>query len=84
MSRFWPGSEPLQVEVDARGRPHTLHWQGRIHPVESIANRWRVDTGWWQQRIWREYVKLATRSGLLVILYQDLERGDWYLHRLYD
>jgi hypothetical protein len=52
--------------------------------VQGIAKRWRVDQRWWQQWIWREYFKLHTDSGLLVILYKDMTNGTWYLQRLYD
>ena len=54
------------------------------HPVQAVAKRWRVDQEWWQARIWREYFKLTTKTGLLVIIYRDLLTGDWYLQRLYD
>jgi len=55
-----------------------------MHTVQQIANRWRIDEGWWEGRIWREYFKLTTASGWLVILYRDMTTGAWYLQRLYD
>ncbi len=39
---------------------------------------------WWRVRIWREYFKLTTGTGLLVVIYRDLLSGAWYLQRLYD
>jgi glycosyltransferase involved in cell wall biosynthesis len=32
----------------------------------------------------RDYYKLVTHTGLLVVIFQDLVTGDWYLERLYD
>lgn len=84
MTRLWPLGRPISVQADPLAVPLTFIWQGRIHRVCSVAKRWRVDQAWWQQRIWREYFKLSTDSGLLVIIYRDLLTGDWYLQRLYD
>ena len=52
--------------------------------MQTIAKRWRVDVDWWRVRVWREYFKLATGTGLLVVIYRDLLSGGWYLQRLYD
>ena len=56
----------------------------RAATIQAVARRWRVDQDWWRQRVWREYFKLTTRTGLLVIIYRDLLSGRWYLQRLYD
>jgi len=34
--------------------------------------------------VWREYFRLMTRSGLLVIIYHDFRSGDWWLQSIYD
>ncbi|MCB0209356.1 MAG: hypothetical protein KDJ52_08505 [Anaerolineae bacterium] len=52
--------------------------------MQYVAKRWRVDQDWWRGRIWREYFKLTTKTGLLVIIYRDLLTGEWFLQRLYD
>lgn len=84
MTHLWPDGQPITVAVNSRAEPTSFRWQGRTHPVETIGRRWRVDMEWWRQRIWRAYYKLSTETGLLVIIYQDLLSGDWYLQRLYD
>jgi hypothetical protein len=45
-----------------------------------------VHTRWWEPEaaIWREYVKVATKTGLLCLLYRDLIQGGWFLARIYD
>ena len=84
MTYLWPEGEPIGVEVDPIGTPRRFLWRGRSHSVELITNRWRIDEDWWRGRIWREYFKLATHSGLLVIVYRDLAGKEWFLQQLYD
>jgi hypothetical protein len=84
MTRFWPAGLPITVEMDALAAPTAFTWQGATHTVEQITKRWRVDQNWWKGRVCREYFLLRTASGLLVIVYRDVLRGDWYLQRLYD
>ncbi|UCC89485.1 MAG: hypothetical protein JSV81_09280 [Anaerolineales bacterium] len=84
MTRLWAEGEPIDVVSDATQTPCTLIWQGQSHQVHGIAKRWRVDMDWWRGRIWREYFKLTTHTGLLVIVYRDVLTGRWYLQRLYD
>jgi hypothetical protein len=84
MSRLWPDGVPIQVALDETGRPTTFTWDGQTHPVRAIANRWRVDRQWWSSQVWREYFKLTTETGWLVIIYQNLVNRRWYLQRLYD
>ena len=84
MTRFWPQGLPITVVADALAAPTAFTWQGATHAVEHIAKRWRVDHSWWRRRVCREYFLLRTQSGLLVIVYRDVLRGDWYLQRLYD
>ena len=64
--------------------PSLFTWQNQDHPVVEITKTWRVDIDWWRERVWRAYFKLRTDTGLLVIVYQDLLSGKWYLQRLYD
>ena len=88
MTRLWAQGDPIAIQVEAD--PSTdepisaFTWQGHVHQVMGIAKRWRVDEGWWRRRIWREYFKLYTHSGLLVVVYNDLLINRWYLQRLYD
>lgn len=84
MSRFWPPGLPITVVSDTLATPQILVWEGRRHPVLRIHERWRVDEGWWGIRAWREYFTLITNTGLLLTLYHDVPRGQWYLQRLYD
>jgi hypothetical protein len=84
MTRFWPQGRPIIVEADALWTPLVLAWGGRRHPAQVILDRWRVDEDWWRGRIWREYFRLITRTGLLVEVFHDLRADEWFLQRLYD
>jgi hypothetical protein len=81
---LWRRGDPIDVEMDSLHAPLSFVWRGRRHVVERVTGRWRLDGGWWRWRKWREYFKVTTHSGLLVILYHDLVSGTWYLQRLYD
>ncbi|MCG3212644.1 MAG: hypothetical protein FOGNACKC_06314 [Anaerolineae bacterium] len=84
MTHLWPAGVPIAVRHNPGLEPQAFRWQEREYRVQAIAKRWRLDQSWWQQRVWREYFKLTTSDGLLVIIYLDLLTGQWYLQRLYD
>lgn len=84
MTRFWSSGDPIRVDVDDDGRPLAFLWRNQHHPIEGITQHWRVDAEWWILRIWRDYFKAYTRTGLLVIIFQDLLTGQWKLQRVYD
>jgi len=84
MSRWWPDGDPIRVTANPLGTPISFLWRGRHHPVMRVTRRWRIDANWWRKRVWREYFKLVTRTGLLVEVYHDLIGDKWYMQRLYD
>ena len=84
MTWLWPEGDPITVMSDTMRTPQAFTWQGSTHRVEGIAKRWRVTVGWWRVRVWREYFKLTTDTGLLAVIYRNMLTGRWYLQRLYD
>ena len=85
MTRLWPKGDPIVVTQTGSAVPDRITWQGQTHPVAEVAKQWRVDVEWWRgAAVARDYYKLTTTTGLLVIIYQDLHSGAWYLQRLYD
>ena len=85
MTRLWPEGE--QVDTWGEGEtPAGFGWKGERHRILEVCNRWRVHTRWWEpdQSIWREYLKVATSTGLLCLIYRDLRHSGWLLARLYD
>ena len=84
MTYTWPEGDPIEVEADALGTPLLLVWSDQTHTLERVVSRWRVDEEWWRARIWREYFKLYTTTGLLVVIYHDFLGQRWFLQVLYD
>lgn len=84
MSRFWPDGLEISVAADAEATPLQIRWGRQTHAVAQIRERWRVDQGWWQRRVWREYFTLLTDTGLLVQIYHEAPAGAWRLQRVYD
>ena len=84
MTRLWAAGTRIAVLADVAGLPQGFTWEARSHTVQLVLDRWRVDVEWWRWRAWREYFRLATRTGLLVVVYHDLVEDRWYLQRVYD
>lgn len=84
MTWLWVKGLSIQVKMNALGEPVQIRWNGRLHDVVWVANRWRVDLRWWRGQVWREYFKVVTHTHLLVMVYRDLLTGRWYVQRLYD
>ena len=84
MTLLWSSGVIIRVWCHPDGTPARMRWQGQGHGVQIIANEWRIDLGWWRLRIWRDYYKLLTTTGLLMIVYHDLLTDLWYLQRVYD
>lgn len=84
MTRLWSEGVAVKVWLNDHDMPMRFRWQGHIHPIQEIANQWRVDLGWWRLRVWRDYYKLVTTTGLLVVIYHDLVNDHWYLQRIFD
>ena len=85
MTRLWPDGEPVEAWGEEES-PTGFEWQRETHRVLEVCNRWRVHTRWWEPEeiVWREYLKIATDTGLLCLIYRDLLSGGWFLARLYD
>ena len=84
MTRLWPEGVLIDVVEDGGGKPDHLIWQGRNHTVSLITRRWRVRSDWWRDPVWRDYFKIITKSGLLLIIFHDLNSDKWFLQRLFD
>ncbi|MCA0455372.1 MAG: hypothetical protein LCI00_15450 [Chloroflexi bacterium] len=84
MTRLFGGGVLIDVALQNGALPKHFRWQRRVHPVKGVTNTWRVDFGWWRLRIWRDYFKLHTTTGLLVVIYHDLLTDSWYLQTIYD
>jgi hypothetical protein len=92
VTRLWPEGEPVEAwGKEGRASPNAetpagFTWGGAPHPILEVCNRWRVHTRWWEpgERVWREYLKVATAGGMLCLIYRDLIGGGWFFARRYD
>lgn len=84
MTRLWPDGTPITVWSNPTNDPTRFRWQQQTHPVAAIHRQWRVNIDWWRQQVWRDYFKLTTKTGLLVIIFYDKQGDQWFLQRLYD
>ena len=66
MTRLLREHPPIDAEFDSNGALIAFRWQGRREPVE-VCNRWRVEEGWWNQPIARDYFKVAGPRWLALI-----------------
>jgi hypothetical protein len=86
MTRLCPEGEVVEIWGDGEN-PSGFVWRGVSHRIADTYSRWRIHTNWWQQGLsvsalspltggtWREYLKVTTDSGLLCLLFRDLEGG---------
>jgi hypothetical protein len=84
MTRLWLDGSLITVVTGGLEEPSCFTWREQTHTVKAITRRWRINQDWWRERVWRDYFKLITQTGLLVIIYHDLQDDQWYLERLYD
>ena len=72
MSPLWSPGKAITVSTTEHGKPLQLTFEGEVHTVELICNRWRDGGAWWSGESEREYIKLATEEGLLCVIAKDV------------
>ncbi len=70
---------PTTVRVRARdGCP--LAVEGRT--VETVRESWLIEDRWWTDRpLRRRYWELVTSDGRNLVVFHDLDSGNWYTQR---
>jgi hypothetical protein len=51
---------------------------GRITEVLEV---WRIDDEWWRVPITRRYVDVVLDGGAHVVLFEDLQTGEWFVQQ---
>ncbi len=70
--------EPLAVEESSLGEPVAVKLPLK-QAVASTEDRWRIDDEWWRsQPISRLYYAILFASGQRLVVYKDLNCGQWY------
>ena len=74
--------QPVTVKANNDGRPAAVRLSGRILPVASVEDHWRVDDEWWRDApIARSYWEVLLEDGRRVTLFHDHVSGRWYQQR---
>ncbi|HEX9727512.1 MAG TPA: hypothetical protein VGA37_03275 [Gemmatimonadales bacterium] len=78
------------VEVDACGDPETVRSvasgddarNAKQAIVAEVFETWRVNDEWWRIPIRRQYAEVLLEGGKHVMLFEDLETGEWFMQRV--
>ena len=72
---FWLLPAPLPLEAGA----DTPRWQGALQLMQGPE---RIETGWWQQDVARDYFVAQTEAGARVWIFRERRAPtpQWYLH----
>jgi hypothetical protein len=89
VTRLFDPAQPVSVQVGANGSPALIVWNGHRLQVQSIVQRWRVDTGWWEpegevRRAYYAAIVKGSAAEMLITLYHDEIAGDWRVAKVYD
>ena len=69
---------PVRVRAGAGGRP--LAVEGRA--VDAVRESWLVEDRWWTDRpVRRRYWEVVTADGRDLVVFHDLEGGEWFAQR---
>ena len=74
---------PVQVRTGEGGEPREVQLRGRWQAVEEVLDQWLLGPDeWWRPTpIHRAYYEVLLEGGARVILFQDLENGEWHNQR---
>lgn len=73
--------EPVVVETTADGELEAVVINGDRRLVLTVRERWRVDDEWWRHAISRDYVEVVLDNGRRLVLFHDLNTGEWFRQR---
>ena len=69
------GGDPVRGEVGGGEDP-----VGRRR-VDEVVDTWIVQDEWWRSPIHRRYVEVVLEGGGHVVLFEDLNTGEWFLQK---
>lgn len=66
---------PVAVQAEHSGYPRVV--DGAL--VEAVRESWLVEDRWWSPApVRRRYWEVVTRGGHNLVLFRDLQTGQWY------
>jgi hypothetical protein len=70
--------ESIKVEEHSSGLPMAV-WIPDKMRITTIGDCWRIDDEWWRDDpISRLYYTVIFHSGQRLVIYKDLNNGQWY------
>lgn len=73
--------ETALVQTGVGGKLEAVVINGTRHLVHAIRERWRVEDEWWRHPISREYAEVVLDDGRRLVLFCDLNTGEWFRQR---
>jgi hypothetical protein len=68
----------VAVRVGVGGTPAAVEGA----PVEGVREEWVIEDRWWTGTpLRRRYFELVLGNGRNVVVFRDLEEGEWYAQR---
>lgn len=68
----------MRIRALEGGRPRTVD----DRRVDAVRETWLVEDRWWTDApLRRRYWEVVTEDGRDVVVFRDLEAGDWYQQR---
>jgi len=75
-----PPPEPIDVRTNKEGHPSAFVRGNRWSRVATIDLHWRLEGDWWWGEDRKDYYKVVTRKGEIIVLFHASMEDCWYLH----
>ncbi|MFQ5923623.1 MAG: hypothetical protein ACE5M4_12345, partial [Anaerolineales bacterium] len=75
-----PPPEPIDVRMSEEGYPSAFIRGKRWNRVATIDLHWRLEGDWWWGEGRKDYYKIVTRKGEILVLFHESKEERWYLH----
>jgi nucleotidyltransferase/DNA polymerase involved in DNA repair len=75
-----PAPEPIEVRTGEDGYPSALVRNNSWKRVATIDLHWRLEGDWWWGEGRKDYYKVVTRTGEILVLFHESKEDRWCLH----
>ena len=75
-----PPPEPIDVRTGQDGHPSAFVRGNSWSRVATIDLHWRLEGDWWWGEGRKDYYKVVTRKGEILVLFHESKEDRWYLH----
>lgn len=73
---------PVRVHVDDDGMPRSIRTGKQWYTVNEVVDRWRLQDEWWRETpLDRMYFECLLDDGLRVVVFRNMNTGEWYSQR---